>query len=119
MKIQNDGIASAATSIPAPVESGSSEKSGSSFSSSLISGGGDQVDISSLSGNITASSNALAGKESARVSQLAALYAKGDYQVDSMQLSQKMVAGALSARGGGVSGNIGGNIAGGSFGGDN
>jgi hypothetical protein len=109
IRIQNDGVASAATSLPAPVESVTAEKSGSSsFTGSVGSSGGDQVDISSLSGNITESSNALAAQGAARVSQLAALYSKGEYQVDSMQLSQSLVAGAIS-----------GSVAAGSFGGDN
>ena len=94
IRIQNDGISSAATSQTAPAENagkpGSSTRAGSPAHS-----GADQIDISTLSGNIAAASSNLASRQAARVSQLTALYAKGQYHVDSMQLSQKLISGAL------------------------
>lgn len=96
IQIQNDGIAGLAPSQSAPAgsvaQSGSSTKAGSAANS-----GADQVDISTLSGNIASSTAALASQQAARVSQLAALYAKGQYRVDSRQLSSALVSRALAS----------------------
>jgi len=63
---------------------------------------GDQVDISPLSGSIADELAAGAGSQSAKVQQLAALYASGHYDVDASRLSRALVAHALasSAQGG-------------------
>jgi len=95
MRIYNDGIGASAFqpgSVDTAQSAGSSTRTGSAGSS-----GTDQVEISSLSGNIAAATSALAGQQAARVSQLAALYAKGDYQVNSLRVSQALVSNALSA----------------------
>jgi hypothetical protein len=63
----------------------------------VASTGTDQVDISSLSGNVAASSAALASQQAARVSHLAALHSKGEYQLDSMQISRALLSGAIAA----------------------
>jgi hypothetical protein len=94
IRIQNDGIAAASTAPLAPTENAGKPDS-SSQSGSVSAGGADLVDISSLSGNIAASVSALADQQAARVSQLAALYAKGDYQVNSAQLSHALVSAAI------------------------
>jgi hypothetical protein len=100
IRIQNDGIAAAGTSQTAPAEK--TGKPGSSTSSGSISNSGaDQVDISSLSGSIGAASSALASQQSARVNQLTALYASGQFQANSAQLSRALVT---SAMGGSVGG---------------
>lgn len=95
MRIYNDGIAASAAAQAALAESavqpGASPQTG-----SVANSGSDQVDISSLSGNVAASVAALAGQQAARVSQLAALYAKGEYPVDSLQLSRAMVSEAIA-----------------------
>ena len=95
MRIQSDGMAAAAASPAAQaestVQSGSFTKAG-----SAANGGSDQVDISSLSGNVAASVAALAGQQADRVSQLAALYAKGEYPADSLQISRALVSGAIA-----------------------
>ena len=94
MRIQSDGMAAAAASPAAQaestVQSGSFTKAGSAANSAS-----DQVDISSLSGNVAASVTALAGQQAARVSELAALYARGEYQVDSLRISRALVSGAI------------------------
>ena len=96
IRIQNDGIGATAASQTAPVEK--TGKPGSSTQSSSISNSGsDQVDISSLSGNIGESSGALASQEAARVSQLTALYSSGNYQVNSQQLSHALVSSAMGS----------------------
>jgi anti-sigma28 factor (negative regulator of flagellin synthesis) len=96
MRIHNDGIAASAASQAAAAETaaqpGLSKQAG-----SVANSGADQVDISSLSGNIAASAAALTGQQAARVSQLAALYAKGEYRVDSVQLSRALVSTALAS----------------------
>ena len=95
IRIQNDGIGATGSSQVAPVDNAG--RSGqSTFTSSIGNSGSDHVDISSLSGNIAATSSALADQQAARVSQLAALYSKGDFQVDSAQLSRALVSGAMS-----------------------
>jgi anti-sigma28 factor (negative regulator of flagellin synthesis) len=101
IRIQNDGIAAASTGQTAPAEKAG--KAGSSASSaSLANLGSDQVDISSFSGNIAASSSDLANQQAARVNELTAIYAKGDFQVDSGQLSRSLVSSAIG--GGSVDG---------------
>jgi hypothetical protein len=104
MRIHDDGLAAAAASQSAPANGPIGLGSGSSRQSGSVSNlGADQVDISSLSGNVAATSAALANQQAARVSQLAALYAKGDYHVDSMQLSRALISGSMA--GGSVEGN--------------
>jgi anti-sigma28 factor (negative regulator of flagellin synthesis) len=101
MRIHNDAIATAAASQASPAESasppGAPARAGSAAGS-----GTDQVDISSFAGNVAASISALAAEQAARVSDLAAIYAKGQYQVDSTQLSRALVSRALD--GGSVEG---------------
>jgi anti-sigma28 factor (negative regulator of flagellin synthesis) len=96
MQIHNDGIAGPAASQPAPVESvaqpGSSTRIGMAAESDA-----DQVEISSLFGNIASGATALAEQQAARVSQLAALHASGQYQVDSTQLSRALVSEAIAS----------------------
>jgi len=103
MRIQNDGIATAGASQTTPAD-GLGLHQASRQSGSITDIGTDQVEISSLSGNVAA----LANQQADRVSQLAALYARGDYHVDSMQLSRALISGSLA--GGSVeSDSLGGN----------
>jgi hypothetical protein len=95
MRIQNDGIANLAASQAAQVQN-ATQPGGSQQTDSAAQSGSDQIAISSLSGNIASSSAALAGEQAARVSQLAAVYARGEYQPNSMQTSQALVAAALA-----------------------
>jgi len=46
---------------------------------------------------VATSVGALGEQQAARVSQLAALYARGDYQVDSMQVSRALISGAIAS----------------------
>lgn len=96
MRIHNDSIATTAASQPAPA--GSAAPTDSSIrGKSTASFGADQVDISSLSASLAASNAALASQRAGRVSQLAALYARGQYHVDSMQLSRALISKAVGA----------------------
>jgi anti-sigma28 factor (negative regulator of flagellin synthesis) len=96
MKIQNDGLNPAAAS-PAPPSEGLEQAGSSTSARSPIFSGADQVSISSLSGSLASSAGALAQQHAARVSHLAALYAKGAYQPDSMQISRALISGAIAA----------------------
>jgi anti-sigma28 factor (negative regulator of flagellin synthesis) len=94
IRLQNDGVAgaSAAGQIN-PTQPGSSIAP----ASGLNTAGADQVEISSLSESISSTSSALEAQQAGRVNQLAAIYAKGQYQVDSAQLSHALVSHALAS----------------------
>jgi hypothetical protein len=57
--------------------------------------GGDSVEISGLSTSLAKAGAADDARVDARVSVLRAMYARGDYQPDSAQLSQALVSHAL------------------------
>jgi len=62
---------------------------------------GDSVQISGISQHL-AESNALDSQQrETRVAQLAALYSKGQYQVNAAALSQKLVSNSISTGGSG------------------
>lgn len=65
--------------------------------------GGDQVDVSSSTESISAGLSAQNLTHAARVTQLGALYASGQYNVDSAQVSQALIANAVT--GSSVAGN--------------
>ncbi len=95
MRIQNDGIAGPAVSQTVPA--GNAEPASSSaLGRPPANHGGDQVDLSSFSGSLSASVGALAEQQAARVSQLSALYGRGEYSADSMQTSRALVSHALA-----------------------
>jgi hypothetical protein len=96
IQIQNDHVAGIATPLASPVES-ATHPAGSTQVESAAQSGSDQVAISSFSGSIASSAAALDGQQAARVNQLAALYARGAYQPDSLATSQAMISAALSS----------------------
>lgn len=96
IRIQNDGVAAATNAQAAPAAN-AAQKGSSLLSGSIAPAGADQVDLSPLSGNIAATVGALASQQASRVSQLAALYSKGEYPVDSAQLSRALVQRAMSS----------------------
>ena len=103
MKIHNDGIQGTS-----PLETGRTQNTQSpggaqGLSGQKISGHeGDSVQISGISQHL-AESNALDSQQrETRVAQLAALYSKGQYQVNAAALSHKLVSNSTSA---GESGN--------------
>jgi len=61
-----------------------------------LAGGQDSVQISSLSEQISAINQQQDVQASTRVAALTALYAQGNYQVDSASLSRALVSHALS-----------------------
>jgi anti-sigma28 factor (negative regulator of flagellin synthesis) len=102
MKIHNDGLQGTN-----PVETGRTQGphpagGASSLPAHKVAGHeGDSIEISGISQHL-ADSNALDGKQREnRVAELAALYAKGQYNVSSKALSQKLVAHSVAAGEGG------------------
>ncbi|MGA2117839.1 MAG: flagellar biosynthesis anti-sigma factor FlgM [Bryobacteraceae bacterium] len=96
IRLQNDGVAGAGVSAPGqtnPTQPGSSVAPASGPSTA----GADQIEISSLSESISSTSGALEAQQAERVTQLAAVYAKGQYQVDSVQLSHALVSHVLAS----------------------
>ena len=97
IRIQNDGMTGTAASEASRTLDVVQIGSGGSRSSSRTGASTDRVEISSLSGQIADASSASAAAQANRVSQLAALYASGRYQVDSSALSRAMVSQSLQA----------------------
>ncbi|HUP04079.1 MAG TPA: hypothetical protein VMU19_08820 [Bryobacteraceae bacterium] len=95
MRVHNDPAAAAAATQTATVDRMAPAGS-SSAAASGAQGVTDQVSISSLSNSLTASLGTLEDQQSARVSYLAAIYARGEYQADSAQTSHAMVSQALT-----------------------
>jgi anti-sigma28 factor (negative regulator of flagellin synthesis) len=97
MKIQNDGLTGsnpleAGRTAPVTSPANSNAPGGSKISGKE----GDSVEISGISSRLTESNAADGVQRANRVSQLAALYARGQYQVNSSSLSQALVSQALS-----------------------
>jgi anti-sigma28 factor (negative regulator of flagellin synthesis) len=98
LRIHNDpsaGVAStevSRTSQPASGASGSG-KSRSAFGVDS----GDHVQVSSIAEGISAGISAQNVSRAARVSQLSALYASGQYKVDSSAVSQAVVGNAVKS----------------------
>jgi hypothetical protein len=97
IRIQNDGIAGAGASQINPADLQTSGTSG--RGSSSIGGFADRVEISSLSENLSSATASLDAQHADKVSRIAALYAQGQYQVDSATLSNSLVSNALNATG--------------------
>jgi hypothetical protein len=72
-----------------------SAKNGAPPASATAERGGDQVEISSLSGSITETLSAAAAHQADRIRLLSALYASGRYTVDSATVSRALVSKAL------------------------
>ncbi len=103
MKIQNDALQGST-----PLETGRTQSTPQITGSGLtarhgVSGhGGDSVEISGLSTQVS-ESNALDSRQrETRIAQLAAIYAKGEYRVNGAALSKKMVDHSVGAGEGGA-----------------
>ena len=102
MKIHNDGL-QGTTPLETGRTQGTPPAGGSNgLPGQTISGHeGDSVQISGISQHL-AESNALDSKQrEARVHELAAQYAKGNYHVNAKALSQKLVSNSIGAGEGG------------------
>lgn len=97
IRIQNDSMAG----VVAPGVGRTDEVSHPSNPSSLSTGKtgsrgtADSVDISSLSQSVAAASTAQQTQQASRIKQLSALYASGQYSVDSERVSRAIVSQAL------------------------
>lgn len=105
MKIHNDGLQGTN-----PLETGRTQGpqqpgGATGLNGQTVSGHeGDTVQISGISQHL-AQSNALdAQQRETRVAQLASLYAKGQYHVNSAALSQKLVSNGIGSGGSGQTG---------------
>jgi anti-sigma28 factor (negative regulator of flagellin synthesis) len=97
LRIQSDpagGATASEASRAAQSTSASSEagKTGSKTGSA----GGDRVDVSSATEAISAGISAQNLQRANRVTQLGALYARGQYSADSMNVSRAIVGGAVT-----------------------
>jgi anti-sigma28 factor (negative regulator of flagellin synthesis) len=109
MKIHNDGLQGTN-----PLETGRTQgpqlpAGATGLNGQTVAGHeGDTIQISGISQHL-AETNALDAKQrETRVAELAALYAKGQYHVNSASLSQKLVSNSIGSSGGGPAGNGGG-----------
>ena len=105
MKIHSDGLQGSN-----PLETGRTQGTtqprglGGSPGQTIAGHEGDTIQISGISQQL-ADSNALDGQQREnRVSELAALYAKGNYHVNSAALSQKLISSSITAGESGTSG---------------
>ena len=93
IQIYNDGLAGLGSSEAARTQELSRATTGGKQTSGASSGGEDQVQISSLSSTLAAQGS----DRAARLSQLAAVYQSGGYEVNSMDVSRAIVNHALQA----------------------
>lgn len=96
IRIESDQIGSA--SSPATrVDQVSRPPDQASKSTGVASQGQDHVDVSPATAKISAELSAQSSTRTSHVQQLSALYASGQYKVDSAQVSQSLVASAIGA----------------------
>jgi hypothetical protein len=98
LRVQNDPAAGIGASEVNRSGQSTSIGGGSGKSGRISSGaeGGDQVQVSSVTESISAGTSALNLERAGRVSQLGALYAGGQYTVDSAKVSAALIAGATT-----------------------
>ncbi len=100
MKIQPDGLTGASGTNPSPPNEALSRTAGNRYQpTSVAIHGDDSVNLSSFSIRISDRMATEALRTSDRVATLAALYERGDYQLDSTALTGALLADALN-RGG-------------------
>ena len=99
MKIQTDGLAGASGIETARAqEAAAAAQGGKSHGTAAPATAGDSVQLSSLSARVQAAASTEETGMSARASEIAALYAKGQYQVDAGKLSHALVSSALGGK---------------------
>ncbi len=98
MKIQNDGIQGSN-----PIETGRTQNTQPARAANRLAGQkvagteGDSVEISGISAHLAETNSADGQQRAARVSQLAALYARGEYRTNAADLSKAIVSHAIGA----------------------
>jgi anti-sigma28 factor (negative regulator of flagellin synthesis) len=97
LRIQNDSATNGTAAEVSRAAQSPSALSGSAKTRSSIGGAGeDQVDVSSVAETISAGVSAQNLQRAARVTELAALHARGQYSVDSAHVSQALVSNAVT-----------------------
>jgi anti-sigma28 factor (negative regulator of flagellin synthesis) len=98
MKIQNEGLNGSTPLETGRTASVTPPANNNGSGGTKVSGAeGDSVEISGISSRL-AEANAVNGQQREnRVSQLAAVYARGEYQVNASNLSRSLVSHALGA----------------------
>ncbi len=98
LRVQNDAAAGAASlEVNRAGQSASTTSSASGHSRSVTGAdGGDHIDISSSAESISAGMSAQDTQHAARVAQLGALVASGQYSSDSTQVSRAIVSNAIT-----------------------
>ena len=99
MKIQNNGSSGAGPLENPRTQPLTSETTGSDLGQSISGHDGDSVAISGLSSRVADANASDSGQRANRVAELAALHARGSYQVSSNRLSNAMVSQALGLGG--------------------
>jgi anti-sigma28 factor (negative regulator of flagellin synthesis) len=100
IRIQNDQTTSVASTPAQSAEQAARFSSGGTKTGGASSlAGEDQVDVSSVTSSIGAAVSANNAARSNRVQQLGAIYASGQYKVDSAKISQSLISSALGAPG--------------------
>lgn len=97
IRIDNDQLTAAAGAQAGKTEQSGATGSRPLFGTGTQSTGSDSVEMSSIASNLISSGAAEEAGRSQRVSQLAAAYANGSYQPDSLHISRAMIAQSLSA----------------------
>jgi len=96
IRIESDQIGSA-SSPAARVDQVSRAPDNPSKSTAVTTSGQDQIDVSPATAKISAELSAQSSTRASQVQQLGALYASGQYKVDSAQVSQSIVTSAIGA----------------------
>lgn len=65
--------------------------------SSVVSGGGDQVELSSTLGSLSKAMSAYGSDRESKVAELAGQYSSGNYQPNSLATSRGLISEALAA----------------------
>ena len=101
MKIQNNGV-QGPNSLETSRTQATTPSAGHGLAGRKVAGHeGDSVEISGLSANVAEANATDAHQRAARVSQLAALYAKGEYHTNSAALSKALISHATGSVEGG------------------
>ncbi len=98
IRIQNDVVSSGVS--PEVNRTGGAGHAGAGAGAGRVgtsSAGGDQVEISSAAQTFSEGVQASSAQHSARVKELSALYASGNYHVDSHQVSRALVNSGISS----------------------
>ena len=101
IRIDNDGLTGATAAQAGQAEQARSTSAKSSFGSAVQGTGKDSVQMSSIAELLTRAGAVQNADRAERVSQLAAAYASGSYQPNSLNVSRAIVEQAIGVPSGG------------------